>query len=95
MRYRRKLLILYGLFLLGLAAIWLRVGQLAFVDGDTWEHRARMERTHVERLDAPRGEIVDARGRLLAHDRPVFQLVLHAWSYERRLRARCTKCGKV
>lgn len=95
MRYRRKLLILYGVFLLGLLAIWLRVAQLSFVEGDTWEHRARMERTHGERLEAPRGEIVDARGRVLARDMPVFQLVLHAWSYERRLRARCTRCGIV
>ncbi len=95
MRYRRKLVILYLAFCFGLGAVWLRAGQLLVVDGATWREEARDMRRRWEKLEAPRGEITDRTGAVLAEDIPVHQLSFVGWDWLHRARVRCTACGSV
>lgn len=95
MRFRRRLLLLYVVFCLGLGLVWLRAGQLQIVDGDEWEEAARRQRHQPLRLEALRGAIISGDGVVLAEDSPVFQLAVHPLQWKYRERARCTGCGAI
>jgi hypothetical protein len=49
--FRRRLLLLYLCFAVGLLVIWMRATQLQWIDGDVWAQEARRQRQHPERLD--------------------------------------------
>ena len=76
MRFRRRLILLYTLFCVGLGLVWLRAGQLQILDGDAWADAARNQRRRSLRLDAPRGQILSADGIVLAEDASIFQLTV-------------------
>lgn len=95
MRFRRKLFILYGVFLVGLGVVWMRVLQLQTLEGTRWAEAAQSVRQRPENLQAPRGMIVDRTGVVLAEDERVFQLALSPEAWTHRARLRCTACGVV
>ena len=95
MRFRRRLLLLYFVFCLAMGVIWIRATQLQMLDGDAWASAARKMRQRTERLEARRGHILGADGVVLAEDKPVFQLAVVAWNWQRRGRARCRDCGSI
>ena len=95
MRFQRRLRILYVGFCVALAIVWLRAGQLQVVDGADWEKVAREMRQHHQPLEARRGSIVSADGRILAEDAHAFQLALIPYEWQRRGRARCADCGAM
>jgi cell division protein FtsI/penicillin-binding protein 2 len=103
MPFRRKLVLLYLVFCVGIGIVWLRAGQLQLLDGDAWAQAAKDKRRQRERLDAPRGSIVSADGLVLAEDVPIFQLTLIPWAWKHKVkeawvrceRARCTACGAI
>ncbi len=92
MRFRRRLLLLYLVFCVGLGVVWLRASQLQLLDGDAWAAAARKMRQHTEPLEARRGAIISADGKILAQDAHVFQLAVSCWEWQRRGRARCPDC---
>jgi len=93
--FRRRLRRLFLLLALGMAVVWLRALQLQVIEGDDWAAEARKKRERVLVVEAPRGRIVDRDGRVLAVDRPVFQLVFVGWEWKHRGRLRCTGCGQI
>lgn len=103
MRFRRRLIILYVVFSVGLGLVWLRAGQLQVLDGDAWASAAQNQRRQTRRLDAPRGQIISADGVVLAEDAPIFQLTVIPWAWKRKVdgrwqrcgRARCSGCGAI
>ena len=50
-----------------------RLFQLQIVDGATLRSRSEQNFVRTVRLDAPRGEIVDREGRILATTRPAYR----------------------
>ena len=46
MHFRRRLLLLYLCFAVGLLVIWMRATQLRWIDGDVWAQEARRQRQH-------------------------------------------------
>ena len=103
MRFRKRLILLYVVFCAGLGVVWLRAGQLQFLDGDAWAREAKDRRSTTQRLDAPRGPILSADGVVLAEDVPIFQLAVLPYAWKRKVegvwqrcpRARCSACGAV
>lgn len=95
MRFQRRLRVLYIAFCIALGIIWLRAGQLQIVDGASWQKIAREMRQHRQPLEARRGSIVSADGRVLAEDAHAFQLAIIPWEWQRRGRARCADCGAM
>ncbi|MDA1194990.1 MAG: penicillin-binding transpeptidase domain-containing protein [Planctomycetota bacterium] len=95
MRFRRRLLILYGLFCVALGIVWLRAGQMQFLDGDAWAEAARKMREHEEPLEAQRGAIIGADGTIVAEDAHGYELVVVPYDWLRRGRARCEDCRAV
>lgn len=95
MRFQRRLRILYVAFCVALGIVWLRAGQLQVVDGADWERVAREMRQHRQPLEARRGSIISADGRILAEDAHAFQLALIPYEWQRRGRARCRDCGAM
>lgn len=95
MRFRRKLIILYAAFLIGMAVIWGRVLQLQTLQGEQWQAAALAKRHQTEQLQAPRGRIEDRTGSVLAEDLRVFQLAFSGWEWRRRARVSCNRCGVV
>ena len=95
MRFQRRLRILYVVFCVALGVVWLRAGQLGVVDGADWERVAREMRQHSQPLEARRGSIISADGKILAEDAHAFQLALIPYEWQRRGRARCADCGAM
>lgn len=95
MGFRRRLLILYLIGAAGMLAVWLRVGQLQVVSAEHWQAAARRARQQTVDLEARRGAIVDADGRLLVEDAPVLQLALVPSAWRSRERLRCSACGAL
>ncbi len=62
------------LILLAWAVFELRLFKLQIVDGEALERRSRTNSVRQVQLEAPRGEIVDREGRVLATTRPAFRL---------------------
>lgn len=56
--------------LLAFAAVGLRLYRLQIVDGDAYRKKSQNNFFQVKRLEHERGEIVDAKGRVLASNRP-------------------------
>jgi penicillin-binding protein 2 len=72
--FEQRLRLLGVLMIAVFAVFLLRLVQLQMVEGE--EHRLRSQRNSIrtERLTAPRGEILDREGRVLATTRPAFHL---------------------
>jgi cell division protein FtsI/penicillin-binding protein 2 len=85
------LVVLAGL----LAVVWARVFSLQVLSGDAWRRSAHEMRHPGTRVDAPRGRILDARGRVLVQDEAAVGLAFVADDWERRVRFRCPECGAV
>ncbi len=95
MAFRRRLRRLFLLIALALSAVWLRSLELQVVEGAEWRAEARKRRERLVVTGGPRGKIVDRDGKVLAVDRPMFQLAFVGWEYRRRGRLRCTACGAI
>ena len=83
------------LSLLGLAAcgfLFLRLFWLQVVEHGHWSEQAEAQRAGWRPVTAPRGVILDRRGRVLARDEAGFDLVLRAAAWEGRLWI-CTHCS--
>lgn len=95
MRFRRRILLLYLVICTGFLLVLLRTAQMQTLDRATWEDAAEELRSHVQVLQAPRGRILDRRGRVLAHDQAVLQLAVVPYELLGRESGRCTACGLV
>jgi cell division protein FtsI/penicillin-binding protein 2 len=91
---RRLTLLLAGLAL-GLTVVWVRVFSLQVASADRWRRSAHEMRHPGVRVDAPRGRILDADGRVLVSDEAALGLCFVAGDWERRERLRCRDCGSV
>src|SRR4029078_10709954 len=76
-------------------AVWLRVGWVQIVSVDHWRARGGAARSISRGVEAVRGRIVDADGRVLATDRSVLRLSFSPDEWASRARFRCTACGTV
>jgi penicillin-binding protein 2 len=66
---------LFGLLMATVIAVFvLRLFQLQVVEGEEHQRRSQRNSIRTERLAAPRGEILDREGRVLASTRPAFHL---------------------
>jgi len=72
--YPRRVRVLAGLFVAALAAVAVQLVRLQLVHGGFYAELAREGRVWDELESAPRGRILDARGRLLACDEPAYGL---------------------
>ena len=95
MRFQRKLFLLYGVFVLGLLAVWFRVIWLQGPDAERWEGRDHDRRHRVQNLEPLRGPIRARAGEVLVEDVRVPQLAFVPAAYKRRARVRCNQCGLV
>ncbi|MEZ6027370.1 MAG: penicillin-binding transpeptidase domain-containing protein [Planctomycetota bacterium] len=95
MRFRRRVVILYVAFLLALGGVLLRTIWMQTVDRAEWEQAAWLLRARTEVLQAPRGRILDRRGRPLAYDQATLQLAVLPWDLLGNRSGRCTECGLV
>ena len=95
MGFRRRLVLLLAGTALALVAIWLRVGWVQVVSVDRWRARAAASRSLSRDVEAARGRIVDADGRVLATDRSVLKLAFSPEDWTTRARFRCAACGTV
>jgi len=73
---RRRAVILLLVAFLALGALHMRVAQLQLVAGDHWRRMAENNRLRRLPLSAVRGTIYDRRGRILADNRPTWNLLL-------------------
>lgn len=69
---RRLRIFLFILFLGGLLLI-ARAAQVQIIDGDEWLAEANSTAERITYLSAPRGDLVDARGSVIARDVPTFE----------------------
>jgi len=69
---RLRLCALLVLFVFGVFA--LRLFQLQIIEGDALRQRSERNSVRIVRLEAPRGEVLDRRGRVLATTRPAWEL---------------------
>jgi len=74
MTSRRRLIALAALFALVFVSLFARLLHLQVLRHDHYERRAADVRRRVEYVDAPRGRILDRRGRVLAEDVPTYRL---------------------
>lgn len=95
MRFRRRLLFLFGLHALGLVLVLGRVVWLQTIERERWEASARETRSLSEPLAAPRGRILDRAGLVMAYDEARLRVVVVPAEWERRGRMRCSACGAV
>jgi penicillin-binding protein 2 len=66
---------LIGAFIIAVFAIFvLRLFQLQIVEGEALRERSERNSVRTIRLDAPRGDILDREGRVLATHRPAYEL---------------------
>lgn len=95
MRFQRKLFLLYGVFVLGLLAVWFRVIWLQGPDAETWETRDYDRRHRTQLLEPLRGPIRARAGEVLVEDVRVPQLAFVPAAWKRRARVRCNQCGLI
>jgi cell division protein FtsI/penicillin-binding protein 2 len=93
--FRRRLAILLAGTALALLAVWLRVGWVQVATGERWRARGEAARSTSREVEAVRGRIVDADGRVLATDRSVLRLAFSPDEWASRARFRCSSCGTV
>ncbi len=73
---RHGLILLYGLVLFLFVLFVLRFWYLQILNGERYTERSFANRTRTERIYAPRGLILDAKGRLLAENRAAYCISL-------------------
>jgi penicillin-binding protein 2 len=73
--FHRRLLLLLGASGLGLTVLGAQLGRLTIAHGEELRDRAEAQLVSQRWLPTARGSIVDRRGRILAQDRPCFNLV--------------------
>jgi len=76
--YPRRVRLLVGLFLAALGAVGVQLFRLQIVQGEAYRWLARRGRVWDEITASPRGRVLDARGRVLACERPGYGLALVA-----------------
>jgi len=74
---RRRLRIGFGLFALGLVAIFARAVQIEVTDGETFRREARQPLRREKSLPGIRGRILARDGTVLAHDRKALAVAVH------------------
>jgi penicillin-binding protein 2 len=74
--YQKRIRILVVVICVALATLGVRVGVLQILRADTYRRRAQGLLRYKELLPAARGRILDRRGKILAYDRPCFDLCL-------------------
>jgi len=72
--YRRRLQILTACFCAGFLLVEARLADLQLLHGSRYRGLARRQPVRERILPTVRGRILDARGRVLAEDRPIYQL---------------------
>ncbi|HHQ48780.1 MAG TPA: hypothetical protein ENK19_07845, partial [Acidobacteria bacterium] len=75
--FRRRALVLVLVIAAGLGALELRFLDLQILSGAYWHRLAENNRLRRVPLPGPRGRIYDARGRVLADNRPSYRLLLY------------------
>jgi len=90
--YPRRLGLLLLLAGSGALVLLLRLLQLQWIEQEKWERLARKGLELSDEVPGRRGRILDARGRVLAEDRPSFDLVVVPDWWHRRL-FECDRCG--
>jgi penicillin-binding protein 2 len=93
--FPRRLTLLVCGFAVLLGVVWFRLFSLQVLQRDRWLAAAHAMRHPGTRVDAPRGPILDARGRVLVRDDAAVGLALVPAEWERRARFRCRECGAV
>jgi cell division protein FtsI/penicillin-binding protein 2 len=91
---RRLTLLVCGVAAL-LSVVWFRLFSLQVLQRDRWLAAAHAMRHPGTRVDATRGPILDARGRVLVRDDAAIGLAFVPADWERRTRWRCGECGAV
>lgn len=87
--FHRRLLLLLGLIVAATVGLALQLSALTIVRADDLRAAAEAKLESVEWLPTVRGRILDRKGRVLAQDRPSFDLAVHyrvisgAWAEER------------
>jgi penicillin-binding protein 2 len=71
-----RIAVLIGLLIAALLMILLRLWSLQVLSGDRYRALANDNQVREFRVQAPRGEILDRRGRVLVRNRPVVRLLL-------------------
>ena len=75
--FHRRLALLAVLFTLGSGALLARVGRLTTTDHQDLLAEALRRLVTERRIETTRGRILDRRGRILAEDRPAFDLMIN------------------
>ena len=85
--FHRRLLLLAGMAVIVLLILVFQLGRLTLVQGDDWRDRAEHVLTTQRLIPTARGSITDARDRVLALDRPSYdvgvryEVISGEWSY--------------
>ena len=72
--FHRRLLLLAGMAVIVLCVLLFQLGRLTIVQGDEWRDRAEHVLTTQRLIPTARGSIADARDRVLAMDRPSYDV---------------------
>ncbi len=85
--FHRRLLLLAGMAVIVLCVLLFQLGRLTLVQGEQWRDRAEHVLTTQRLIPTARGSITDARDRMLAMDRPSYdigvryEVISGEWSY--------------
>jgi penicillin-binding protein 2 len=71
--FERRLRIFLAIIFLGGLLLVSRAAQVQIIDSDEWLLEANASAERVTYLDAPRGELLDVKGRVIARDVPTFE----------------------
>ncbi len=97
--FQRRVLLLAVLFVLGLTPLGVQVARLTLVQGADLRAAAESRLTRSQQTPTVRGRIVDRKGRVLAQDRPRFDLAVDfrvidgSWAEDQARRAAARSAG--
>lgn len=74
--FHRRLVLLAGLVVLAMAALAGQISNLTLVNGQMWKERAEASLQTTRLIPTVRGAILDRKGRVLAQDRPAFDVAV-------------------
>ncbi len=75
--FERRLRIFIVILFLGGLLLIARAAQVQIVDADDWLAEANSSAERVSYLDAPRGDLIDIRGKIIARDVPTFEACIN------------------